>query len=166
MGSVPAKISSWLKADEVGVQILELQAEIDENRAEYQRVEIEAKEKMANANKPREEQKAKLEKKLEEFCESKKDEIEGQSKTLPHIIIGWRKSKKILDKLKIDEVIKRFKGVSNRFEKLFVKYKPSLDKSAIKTAIDNGDVEELKMKKCGIEYVEEEKWYWKPNTSK
>lgn len=93
---VESTIKSWEGADQVLLEIGQLEREIEQSEAELQEKVEMVKRATVNNVMPLQERKAALELQLQAFCEAHKGEFKGKSRVLNFGTVSFRQSTKIV----------------------------------------------------------------------
>ncbi|HUS79690.1 MAG TPA: host-nuclease inhibitor Gam family protein [Armatimonadota bacterium] len=129
------KFLSWDDADGAGLEALKCQAEIDKAKAALNAAVAAAKEKHKQAIQEPTLQKGLILEGVEKFVSAHRGELVGRSRTLTHIVVGYRKRPPAVVKLldTWDDVLARLQGLGTK-AKAFLATKQDVDKNAIRKA--------------------------------
>lgn len=129
---VESTIKGWEGADQVLLEIGQLEREIEQREAELQEKVEMIKRAIVNNVKPLQERKAALELQLQAFCEAHKGEFKGKTRALNFGTVSFRQSTKI--------VIRGVQACIDALRKLglkdYVRVKESPDKEKMKDLDD------------------------------
>ena len=152
-------LHDWNEVDIDLRQIATLKAEIDRDQAELDREIAVVKGRFEPAIVQASAKIKRAEKDIEEFAEAHRAELEQQegrrSKVLNWGLVSFRRSKVLeaLTGLKLADVVDRLE----RFKaEKFLRIKKEVNKEAVKTALDAGDLPESKLERFGLRLVEKD----------
>lgn len=108
----------------------------------------------------------KAEEELEMICDNHKQLFEDGAVVTPFGAVGYRKSPGSLQVDDENAALAFIKKSRKKIFETFVKIKESLDKNAIKKALQDGAVTEAELEKGGMSLVSEMKWKYAVDSNK
>ena len=155
---------SWDEADGAGQEILTLAGQLEAAQAAMDEEVAEVKERHKGGVQELALQQKLLLKGVEDFVEAHRTELAGKSRTLTHVVVGYRTSPpSVAARLKggFKKVLERILGLGNKAEP-YIRTKRDLNKDAILEAWKAGHLTAPELVELGVKIEQKETFYCEP----